>query len=240
MNLNRIFNGLMSSGVAGGMAGGAASALLVQGLTSKKGRKMAGSAVKLGGAAVIGGLAWNAYQNYRSQNPAQGDSRSSGLAENARGGERWDGIPEDQFLPRDSAPAARRDLLVLRAMITAAHADGHIDGGERLHIFDRIEKLDLSHAEKGLLLEEVSSPLDVQQLVQQVPSRALAAEVYAAALLVADTPSPAHRLFLQDLAEQLALPAAFVKSLHDEVEHPQAAALDFEARDAGATVSPQA
>lgn len=243
MNLNRIFNGLMSSGVAGGLAGGAASSLLIQGLGSKKGRKMAGSAMKLGGAAVIGGLAWNAYQNYRDQNsPAPDENRpqATGLAESARGGQRWEGISQEQFLPQSTGDAAHRDLLVLRAMITAAHADGHIDGDERTAIFARIEQLDLSHAEKGLLLEEVSSPLDIKQLVQQVPSRAMAAEVFAAALLVASTPSPSHRLFLQDLADQLALPAAFVSSLQDEIQQPGALPDVSSQRASGETVSPQA
>lgn len=243
MNLNRIFDGLFSSGVAGGVAGGAASALLIQGLSSKKGRKMAGSAAKIGGAAVIGGLAWNAYQNYRAKNPGEleGDmAPAGGLAERVRGGQRWGAIDEEQFLPRASGEAARRDLLVLRAMITAAHADGHIDDDERLEIFGRIEKLDLSNAEKGLLLEEISSPLNVEQLVQQVPSRALAAEAYAAALLIASTPSPAHRLFLQDLADQLALPSGFVKSLHDEIKQPGALPNADLSRETGETVSPQA
>lgn len=239
MNLNRIFSGLMSSGVAGGVAGGAASALLVQGLSSKKGRKMAGKAAKLGGAAVVGGLAWNAYQNYRERNGEQGPE-SSGLAETARGGDRWDGISEEQFLPEGAAQAARRDLLVLRAMITGAHADGHIDAEERLRIYERIEKLELSHAEKGLLLEELSSPLDVSQLAQQVPSRAMAAEVYAAAMLMADTPTPAHRLFLHDLADQLALPAGFVRSLHEQLPAGEALPPADAERPNTLTVSPQA
>jgi len=238
MNLNRIFDGLMSSGVAGGVAGGAASALLVQGLGSKKGRKMAGKAVKLGGAAVIGGLAWNAYQKYRGQNETQSASAEQGLAESARGGDQWTGIPQEQFLPEGSAQAARRDLLVLRAMITAAHADGHIDTAERMKIYERIEALELSHAEKGLLIEEISSPLDVAQLAQQVPSRALAAEAYAAAMLIADTPTPAHRLFLHDLAEELALPAGFVRTLHEEA--PSIEAIPAVGREPAQTVSPQA
>jgi uncharacterized membrane protein YebE (DUF533 family) len=45
----------------------------------------------------------------------------------------------------------------------------------------------------------------------------MAAEVYLAALLMADSPAPAHRLFLHDLAEQLALPAEFVAAMHEEV-----------------------
>jgi uncharacterized membrane protein YebE (DUF533 family) len=215
MNLNRIFDGLVSSGIAGGLAGGAASGLLVQGLGSRKGRKMMGKAARLGGAAVIGGLAWKAYEQYRGNRDAQ--PSPSGPAPAGSEAASWQGITQDQFLPEAGATAARRDLLVLRAMITAAHADGHIDTDERIKIYQRIETLDLSHAEKGLLMDEISEPLILEQLVQQVPNRAMAAEVYLAALLMADSPAPAHRLFLHDLAEQLALPAEFVAAMHEEV-----------------------
>ncbi|MEM1410996.1 MAG: tellurite resistance TerB family protein [Pseudomonadota bacterium] len=224
MNLNRIFDGLVSSGVAGGFAGGAAGSLLVNGLSSKKGRKLMGKAAKLGGAAVVGGLAWKAYENYRKGNAgAYSAPTGSAMPDNGAAmsqtanAERWGGMREDQFLPADAAPAARRDLLVLRAMITAAHADGHIDADERMKIYQRIETLPLSHAEKGLLMEEISAPLGLEQLVQQVPNRALAAEVYMAALMMTDSPAPAHRLFLHDLAEQLALPAEFVLAMHKEL-----------------------
>ena len=175
MNLNRIFDGLVSSGIAGGLAGGAASALLVQGLGSKKGREMAGSAVKLGGAAVVGGLAWKAYEQYRNQRGSRSSTGAPSAAGSSIPGEStaaWRGITQDQFLPEAGATAARRDLLVLRAMITAAHADGHIDADERLRIYQRIEGLDLSQAEKGLLMEEIGAPLNLEQLVYQVPNRA--------------------------------------------------------------------
>lgn len=220
MNLNRVLEGLMSSGLAGGLAGGAASGLLVQGLGSRKGRKLAGSAARLAGAAIVGGLAWKAYERYRDNRvPGAGKPGpgTAGLTATHRSRSDWQGITRDQFLPEAGATAARRDLLVLRAMITAAHADGHIDTDERVKIHQRIESLDLGHAEKGLLLEEISQPLSLEHLVQQVPNRAMAAEVYLAALLMADTPAPAHRLFLHDLAEELELPAAFVAAMHEEV-----------------------
>ncbi len=241
MNLNRIFDSLVSSGVAGGLAGGAASALLVQGLGSKKGRKTLGKAAKLGGAAVVGGLAWKAYENYRA---GRGQQDAAPPAEAGDAGA-WQGIRESEFLPEASLPAARRDLLILRAMITAAHADGHIDMDERLEIYQRIEGMTLSHAEKGLLMEELSMPMTMEQLVQQVPNRARAAEVYLAALLMTDSPSPAHRLFRYDLAEQLALPAGFVRALHDEVragDDDSAPALTRDERPANESprVSPQA
>lgn len=257
MNLNRIFDGLLSSGVAGGVAGGAASALLVQGLSGKKGRKALSKAAKLGGAAVVGGLAWKAYEHYRADRNdttasavapqdlaatlgsaalPNGEQGAGGTSASLQAGDgidgQWAGIDRQEFLPDAAAPAARRDLLVLRAMIAAAHADGHIDGAERLKIFDRIESLSLSHAEKGLLMEEIGAPLGIDQLAQQVPDRALAAEVYVAALLVADTPAPAHQLFLHDLAERLDLPAGFVRAMHEEVAQKRAdAALAMERTD---------
>ena len=212
MNLNRIFDGLMSSGLAGGLAGGAASGLLVQGLGSKKGRKMAGSALKLGGAAVVGGLAWKAYEQYRSRDAGTPLAAGAGaVAQPAQPA--WTGLREEAFLPQESASAAYRDLLVLRAMITAAHADGHVDAQERMAIYERIETLQLSHAEKGLLIEEISSPLDLYQLVQQVNSPALAAEVYLAAVLMVDPREPAHQPFLNELAQRLALPPELVATL---------------------------
>lgn len=242
MNLNRIFEGLVSSGVAGGLAGGAASGLLLQGLGSKKGRKMAGKAAKLGGAAVIGGLAWKAYEHYRNGRVAGANTGAPSAAGAATPGERtapWRDITQDQFLPEGGATAARRDLLVLRAMITAAHADGHIDTDERMKIYQRIEALDMSHAERGLLMEEISTPLDLEQLVQQVPNRALAAEVYLAASLMADSPAPAHRLFLHDLAERLALPAGFVAAMHEEISPAGPAPADG-VPESSPRVSPQA
>lgn len=207
MNLNRIFEGLLGSGVAGSAAGGAAAALLVQGPGSKKGGKMAGRVATPGGAAVVGALAWKAYERYRDS-----DGSGAGTAGDAPV-PAWRGLDEEQFAPRSSAPAARRDLLVLRAMITAAHADGHIDTEERLRIYGRIEALDLSHAEKGLLLEEIASPLSLEALAEQVPNRALAAEVYLGAVLMLAKPSASDRRFLEALAEQLALPVRMVRSL---------------------------
>lgn len=232
MNLDRIFKGLVLSGLAGGVAG----ALLAGGGVrfDSKGRGPLGKAARPGGAAIIGGLAWNAYDQYRA-----GVAAGAGAPAD---GPQWHDIPRDAFQPVSAAPAARRDLLVLRAMITAAYADGHVDTDERVRVYQRVKALDLSHAEKGLLMEEISQPLELYQLVQQVSDRALATEVYLAAALVADTPSPAHRLFLQDLAEQLALPQALVRTIGQQagVARRSASARDSEERSSGPKPLPRA
>jgi len=55
--------GNMPGGLVGGAAAGGLVALL---LGTKKGRKYGGAALKYGGMAALGGLAYKAYSNYKS------------------------------------------------------------------------------------------------------------------------------------------------------------------------------
>ena len=62
LNLNNIVQGLSRSGAVSGFAGGLPGTAVAGALMGKKGRKMAKSALKLGGMAAVGGLAYAAYQ----------------------------------------------------------------------------------------------------------------------------------------------------------------------------------
>jgi uncharacterized membrane protein YebE (DUF533 family) len=44
-------------------------------------------------------------------------------------------------------------------MVAAAHADGHIDQTERMRIFDQIDAMELSDADKSSLFDEMRNPL---------------------------------------------------------------------------------
>lgn len=214
MNLNKMIQGLMTSGIGGGLAGGLASGLLVNAVGNKKVGKVAGSAAKLGGAAVVGALAWKAYENYRDKGKADtGQSRI---------GQDWSQLDAQTFMPAEHQQVEKRDLLLLRAMITAAHADGHINRQERSRIFQRIEALELDADEKSLLFDEILMPRPMQQLVADIHEPAMAAEAYLASLLVLDTGNAASRSYLADLAEQLMLPAELVRSLHEQARQSQA------------------
>lgn len=210
MDLNRALDGLMRSGIGGSLAAGLAGGLAANALSGKKTRKLAGSALKVGGAVAIGGLAWKAYQRYRAA-PEQAADTAGGRAADASG---WNALTETGFQPTETAACRRRDLLVLRAMIAAAHADGHLDDAERRRIFERIDSLGLDAAEKGLLFDELRRPLQVAELAGQATTPELAAEVYAAALLAIDESQPISRAYLAELAEAMALPTALVVELH--------------------------
>ena len=66
IDAKRLLDQLVGSGVAGGLAGGLAGGALANVLSGKKGRKLAGSALKVGGLAMVGGLAYKAWQNWTS------------------------------------------------------------------------------------------------------------------------------------------------------------------------------
>lgn len=220
MDLNKMVQGLMSSGIGGGLAGGLASGLLVNAVGKKKVGKAAGAALKLGGAAVVGGLAWKAYENYRDRaaNGQPAVAHSGQPADQALHAQ-WQRLGADTFMPGDPQQLQRRDLTLLRAMITAAHADGHIDREERTQIFRRIETLELSAEEKSMMFDEILLPRSLEQLTAEASEPALAAEVYMAALLMLEPSELSARVFLGDLAEQLQIPGELVRAMHEQVRH---------------------
>ncbi len=209
MDMKRVLDGLTRSGIGGGLAGGLAGGLLANAIGGKKARKFAGSALKVGGAAAIGGLAWKAYDSYRNKR----------AADVAPGGRRadWAGLRQDQFVPEDAHVQESLDILVLRAMIAAAGSDGHIDDRERSLILLRIDKMDMSAHEKAFLINEIQTPMHIDELVAYAQRPDLAAEVYAASLVAVDDSEPAARRYLDELARKLSIPDALVREIHASV-----------------------
>ena len=194
----RLLDQLVGSGAAGGFAGGLAGGVLANVLSGKKGRKIAGSALKLGGVALVGGLAYKAWQNYQQQQPGPGTGAGAGAG--------------DFTPPANSAAEQKLSLLLTRSMISAAKADGQIDTEESQRILNEINRLQLDPDDKAFLFEAYSQPLDIQGLAADVNSPAEAAEVYAAALLMLDNPTPPERIYLQSLAGALGLEPALVET----------------------------
>ena len=234
IDLDRIIGGLSRSGAAAGLAGGLAGGTLVGALAGKKGRKTAKSAMKLGGMALVGGLAWNAYQNYRRTQPGAGvgdDGSGAWTPATATGPQapgtavaldslsRWQSATRQDFEAVTAEPATQesRSLLIVRAMIAAAMADGHLDEGERGRLFRHIDRLDLTAEEKGMLLDELRHPWTVPALAARCSDPETSVEAYAAALLAIDESRPEAGSWLRDLATQLRIPPALVEDIHASV-----------------------
>lgn len=126
------------------------------------------------------------------------------------------GVPATaEAMPQGSEVA----VLLVRAMIAAAKADGTIDADERARIVDRFGDLDAE--ERAFLEVEMAAPLDLDGLIGGVTDPALQAEVYAASLMAIDLDTPAETLYLQLLAAKLGLPKPAVDAMHDRVGAPR-------------------
>jgi uncharacterized membrane protein YebE (DUF533 family) len=180
--------GFASGAVTGGLLG-----LLLGG---KKMRKLAGGAVGYGGAAVIGALALQAYQEYqRQQAGARGAPRPSGL--------------DAPTLPHEKPAADGRpfELTLIQAMVGAAKADGHIDATEQRRLFAEVERLGLDAEAKAYVFDLLTRDVDIARLVASVGTPEQGAELYLAARLAIDPDEPAERAYLEALAARLELPA---------------------------------
>jgi len=189
---------MMSPDLLKGAAVGGLAGLL---LGSKGGRKMMTSAAKVGGAAVLGGLAYRAWQNWQSQKNG--------------------GTPAEPQPMRDITPATprlddNRSLAVLRAMIAAAKADGHIDAAEQQRIFDKLDEAQLDAEAKAFVVDELRRPLDIEAVVAGGGSPESAAEIYAASLLAVDPDEPAEQAYLAMLAARLKLEPGLKASIEAE------------------------
>jgi uncharacterized membrane protein YebE (DUF533 family) len=196
---------------SGALAGGLASVLL----GSKGGRGLSKDVVKLGGMALVAGLAYKAYQDYQAK-------QAGGQPPPATAPTDIKPPPQNTpFMPGEREAENRARLLVT-AMISAAKADGYIDQGEQERIFDRVGALDLDAESKAYLMDQLRSPLDLDALVAAARQPEVATEVYAASLLAIDPDHPAEKAYLQMLAARLGLDESLVAEIHRAAEAARA------------------
>lgn len=119
--------------------------------------------------------------------------------------------------PADAAATASGQndtVLLIRAMIAAANADGAIDQEERQRILDKFRNADLSAEEHTFLINELFSPARLEGIVSQVTSTAMARQVYGVSLLAITVDTDAERAYLQTLGQRLGLSPADRDSMH--------------------------
>jgi uncharacterized membrane protein YebE (DUF533 family) len=185
-------NQLATGAVLGGLGG-----LL---LGTKTGRELAGDAVQLGAAALIGGLAYKAYQNYKSGQPM---IATGGPVPAAPAGTGF----EPQAMSNDTA------VRLIRAMIAAASADGRIDARESEKILSAFRQSGADKEADAFLTREIQSPATAAILAEGVSSETEAIEVYTAARIAIDPDHPAEQTFLADLAARLGIAPALAAQI---------------------------
>jgi uncharacterized membrane protein YebE (DUF533 family) len=236
IDTNKLLANIDTNSLVGKMLGGMATknfaaGLLTGGLGSTLLRKDGvENLAKMGGLAVLGTLAYKAYGNYQQQKASTGNASVTGaVTQSAQGllaqaGGLLSTLSGQMGTPATVNPTAAPvqvspdlAIAVIRAMIGAAKADGHVDATESQKIFGRLETAGISSQEKMLLMQEMANTPDVNEIATHVKTPQESAEVYLAALLVCDSQCAREQQYLGALASSLRLDPVFTASLQQEL-----------------------
>jgi uncharacterized membrane protein YebE (DUF533 family) len=198
-----------------GMAKAAGVGLAAVLLGTRAGRRVTGNAVKLGGLAVVGGLAYQAYQNWQRTKGIETAGGQSG-----QGGEL---LPPPANSPFSIEPASEQDhaRAFLTAMIAAAKADGRVDADEQKRIFGRMNELIDGAEAKAFLMDEMLAPNDLGRVVALAKTPEMAAEIYTASCMAIDLDHADERAWLDHLAAALKLEPSLTEEIERAVKNQQ-------------------
>lgn len=220
MNLQNLFNQFMSQGqnasqdqssllnqLPGGLMGGAAAggvmALL---LGSKSARKFAGKAATYGGAAVLAGLAYSGYKRWKANQPNDKHAEVATLP-----------LSEQRFNSPQTL-SAKFQVRLIKAMISAAHADGYVTQDEQRKIFTTLDQMNLPSELKAPIYDALREPETPEQLALGIDSMEQKIELYLASCLAIDVINAAEQAYLDRLAAALQLPADLALQLQADAQ----------------------
>ena len=176
----------------GAISGGALGLLLGKNKTTRK-------LATYGGLAAIGVMAYRAYGEYKQQ---QGGFAAGATPQTV------DRLPPPQVELHSQA--------ILKALVAAAKADGHIDAREREVIEGEVSRVGADAELQQWMHAELAKPLDPAEVARAGSTPEIASEMYLASLLVADEQNFMERAYLDELARQLGLDPALRQRLDRE------------------------
>jgi len=221
LDAKALLDQLLSAGARGGMVSisedsplhpSAAPAQGASGVVSlllgaRTGRHIGEAALHVGAFGLIGGLAHKAWSDWKDgARPA--DARvSPDFAE----------LPPPAGSPFSGCALAteadRASVVLIRAMVAASRSAGGMDKDETSRLKEAVAHSTLDRNMQTVLIDVLDRPDDVAEIVAEVGSPELAAEVYLAARLVVDADSAEERGFLKRLAAALELDPGLVAHL---------------------------
>jgi uncharacterized membrane protein YebE (DUF533 family) len=158
--------------------------------------------LRAGGLAVLGTIAYKAYQNWQASQHGQGTSTAP--------------VPPPAADSGAGARSGKEQLNLIRAMISAAKADGHLDNAETTKIQQAITSHDLDSEAKSFLFDALSAPSDAASIAQLAENEQQACEIYVASRLVISDDTPEERRYMEQLAAGLKLPSTLLSQLDAE------------------------
>ena len=176
------------------------------GIGGRRGRRTASRAAL--GVGLLG-IAMAAYEHYNqpSKTPTSAPPSAPPPAPGAASVTVNAMPPPPPPAPVTDAQRQADALLMLRAMIAAANADGHIDDSEREAILRRANEAGLDADDIAALEHELASPWPLAALLATTQP-AMRERVYLAARLAIEPDHPTEQRFLDELANGVQLDAA--------------------------------
>jgi uncharacterized membrane protein YebE (DUF533 family) len=167
--VGKMLSGMATKNFAAGLLAGGVGTSLLGGP-----KDTLETVAKVGGLALLGTLAYKAYGTYQQQKNTGGQASvvgavtqsATGMAGQAKsmlsgllGGA---GVASmAAAAPTAPAPQSGLPLAIIRAMIAAAKADGHMDAAETEKIMGQLETAGIGMQEKSLLMQEMANTPDV-------------------------------------------------------------------------------
>lgn len=203
------------SGLLGGGGGQQSNAL-----SGLLGSVLGGGQQSGGGlGAVLGALAGGGQQSgglgglLDSLGGAQGQQGSGlgGILNQVLAGQQNASV---QATPSQEEEAA----IMLRAMISACKADGQIDAEEQTKLTEHLGD-DVTEEEANLVRQELTSPLDIDGLINDIPS-GMEQQAYLMSLLAIKLDSQEEALYLDKLAKGLNISPEQSNAIHAQLGVP--------------------
>lgn len=181
--------------LSGMKTGAAAAGVLALLLGTRTGRKVTGVGLKLGSVAALGGLAYQMYNRWQAENNPTATVESN----------------TPLLLPAPEQQPVLSSEVLLKAMVAAAKADGHVDEQELNTIRTKVSELQLDQDLNDLLMNELTQPLSAKEVAALAQGDQQAGlELYLASALLLDKNQEAERVYLNDLQTALGLPDTVV------------------------------
>ncbi|MCR4666151.1 MAG: tellurite resistance TerB family protein [Desulfovibrio sp.] len=177
----------------GGLLGAGALGALVGSMLPKAGARTAGM-------IGLGAIAWNFYKKWaagqQEKQPAGGDPAGFG--------------PESQFFytgPNTGQETAqdKTAMLLLRTMVFAARADGHIDEKEQERIAKVLPQFFPDEDVRPILNRLLSEAPDIAALAREVVSQEQAEDLYRLSCIIVDVDNFMERGYFTELASALSI-----------------------------------
>lgn len=204
------------------LLGGLVSTAISSSLGVKRSRRKQFRSSSIDQAVGMGllGLAVGAFEHFMKQGVAQPAGTGGVAPPPAPAGGFSQAVPPPP--PSASVETNERTLLLVRAMLSAAQADGVLDDEERGAVLSQVSSLGLGPEAKSFVEGELNRPASLEEIVSLFRlcggGAELAEQTYTAALVGAGALSDGEGAYLEQLAALVGLPQRRIEELHATFE----------------------